>query len=227
MAFLRVVGKYLWALLRRWWALMSCAAFTIIGWYAAAHSKGNEWFGAVMWVAAALMFLVASFFAWKEQYDKAEETASLDIVWKPGEEPYWYPYTLPPDPTEWLHFRVCIVNTGSRAQVDDVEVWLENLWPRTLACVPCHLRLMNNVLPLQQPIERFSVSRDGYKFVDVMAQKKGVDRFWIWHTAAPNPETILAQRYTFTIFATSKNAKRAEHNFCLEKGEEWWEMKSI
>lgn len=52
---------------------MSCAVFTFLGWYATANNKGNTWIVSSMVVATVFMFIVASFLAWKEQYEKAAE----------------------------------------------------------------------------------------------------------------------------------------------------------
>ena len=68
---MRMVGLFLGALIRQWWPLMSCAVFTIIAYYAAAESKSNVWVIGATRTAAVVLFLVAAFFAWKEQYIKA------------------------------------------------------------------------------------------------------------------------------------------------------------
>jgi len=55
--------------LKRWWALLSCAVFTVIGVYAAATNKANSWVVSTTVVAAVAMFIVASYLTWKEEHD--------------------------------------------------------------------------------------------------------------------------------------------------------------
>jgi hypothetical protein len=59
---------YCKALWKRWWALMSCAVFTGIGIYAAWYGKSNSWIVWVSCITTVIMFLVASFLAWNEEY---------------------------------------------------------------------------------------------------------------------------------------------------------------
>src|SRR5438552_7779868 len=63
------VGLFLAALGRRWWALLSSAVFTMIGLYALITGKSNHWIVAVSIAVGVILFLFASFGAWKEQYD--------------------------------------------------------------------------------------------------------------------------------------------------------------
>ncbi len=60
------------ALYKHWWALMSCAAFTGIGIYASWSGKGSRWIVDASGVAAVILFVVAAFRAWKDEYLKAE-----------------------------------------------------------------------------------------------------------------------------------------------------------
>jgi hypothetical protein len=57
------------SLLKHWWALMSCAAFTILGVYVAASNKGNAWIVGGTTVLAAACFVVAAYQTWRDQYD--------------------------------------------------------------------------------------------------------------------------------------------------------------
>src|SRR5271165_1247175 len=59
---------FLKAIFEYWWALMSCAAFTLLGLYVLAAKKSNKWALSATFGAAGLMLLVASFLAWQEQY---------------------------------------------------------------------------------------------------------------------------------------------------------------
>ena len=60
---------FLAAMEKRWWALLSCAAFTLLALYALATNQNNHWLLVASIIAALICFLVASFGAWKEQYD--------------------------------------------------------------------------------------------------------------------------------------------------------------
>ncbi len=64
------------ALLKRWWALMSCAVFTLIGLYALVFDKSNKWTIVAILIAAGLLFLVAAFGAWKEEHKKVKDRDS-------------------------------------------------------------------------------------------------------------------------------------------------------
>jgi len=66
---MRSLGLFLAALGRRWWALLSSAVFTMIGLYALITGKSNHWIVAVSIAVGVILFLFASFGAWKEQYD--------------------------------------------------------------------------------------------------------------------------------------------------------------
>jgi hypothetical protein len=63
-----VIGLFIWALLKRWWALMGSAAFTLLGIWADLHGKSDTWLVKTSICAAVLSFLVASFLAWKEEH---------------------------------------------------------------------------------------------------------------------------------------------------------------
>jgi hypothetical protein len=57
-------------LLKRWWALLSCALFTVIGAYAAATNKANSWIVGATGVAAVVMLIVAAYLTWKAEHGK-------------------------------------------------------------------------------------------------------------------------------------------------------------
>lgn len=56
------------ALFKRWWELMSCAAFTILGVYCAATNKGNGWMVGGSAFLAAVFFLVAAYRTWRDEH---------------------------------------------------------------------------------------------------------------------------------------------------------------
>ena len=58
------------ALFRYWWALMSCAAFTVLAVYTAATNKGNVWVIGGSTFLATVFFGVAAYHAWLGEYDK-------------------------------------------------------------------------------------------------------------------------------------------------------------
>jgi hypothetical protein len=61
--FIQAVGKKLWALL-------SCAAFTILGAWAEYFSKNNLWIVKANFVLAGLFLLVGCFLAWSDEHRK-------------------------------------------------------------------------------------------------------------------------------------------------------------
>jgi hypothetical protein len=62
---LKLFGLSLW---KAWWALMSCAAFTILGLFIALENKGNSWTVGGIIVLAVTFFACAAFMAWREKY---------------------------------------------------------------------------------------------------------------------------------------------------------------
>jgi hypothetical protein len=61
--YLKAVGKH-------WWALMSCAAFTMLGLYIAHANKGNDWVVKGIFALAGGLLFVACFLAWRDEHDK-------------------------------------------------------------------------------------------------------------------------------------------------------------
>ena len=58
------------AMFRKLWALMSCAAFTGLGVYAAATNKGNSWVVDGSFVLAVVFFVLAAFLTWNDEHQK-------------------------------------------------------------------------------------------------------------------------------------------------------------
>jgi len=56
------------AFIKRWWALMSCAVFTILGLYCLITNKTNSWLIGASFVASAFLFVVAGFLAWNDEH---------------------------------------------------------------------------------------------------------------------------------------------------------------
>lgn len=61
------------AILKRWWAFMSCAVFTFIGLYSAYAGKSSHWVAVASSFAAIALFLVASYGAWHQEHKRAED----------------------------------------------------------------------------------------------------------------------------------------------------------
>lgn len=59
------------ALGRHWWALMSSAAFTLLGLYAAIRNEGNLWVVRSTYTFGAAFLLVAAYLAWRDEYVRA------------------------------------------------------------------------------------------------------------------------------------------------------------
>jgi hypothetical protein len=59
-------------LLKRWWALLSCAAFTGLGVYAAASNKGNVWIVSGSAILAVVFFVVAAYETWRDEHRSLE-----------------------------------------------------------------------------------------------------------------------------------------------------------
>jgi hypothetical protein len=69
-------------LFKHWWALLSCAAFTVLAVFAAESNQSNTW---TIWgttVLAGVFFIVAAFRTWKDEHEKAEkaETGSDSTI---------------------------------------------------------------------------------------------------------------------------------------------------
>jgi len=80
-----VVGVFLREFLREWWELMGCAAFTILGVYSAGAHKSNAWAVGGSAALAVLFLCVASFRAWKRQYDACGQLRKeLDAALRKG-----------------------------------------------------------------------------------------------------------------------------------------------
>jgi hypothetical protein len=61
---------YLKAVVKHWWALMSCALFTLLGLYIAYANKSNDWTVRGILGLAVLLLLVACFLAWRDEHRK-------------------------------------------------------------------------------------------------------------------------------------------------------------
>jgi hypothetical protein len=71
---------YIKAIGKHWWALMSCAAFTIFGLYVAWANKNNGWTVRGIFILAAILLFVACFLAW---VDERKKVILLEQLQKP------------------------------------------------------------------------------------------------------------------------------------------------
>jgi hypothetical protein len=170
------------------------------------------------------------FRAERDRADALQESMKpkLEILWKPGEETYVMPYPEgSSNPTR--HHRVCIKNTSTLNAVDDIVVTLDKLVPYVLNCVPCPLRLTNNILmePNVDPKkESFPLNAGGRQFIDVFEHNPGAPNFSIWHTVVPQiPTHVPAREYKLTIGVTARNAPAISKNFEIFKNGAVWDMR--
>lgn len=63
--------RFIRALLKHWWFVVSSAIFTGLGLYATALGRSGEWYVKAAFILAVIAFFIATYLAWKEQYDKA------------------------------------------------------------------------------------------------------------------------------------------------------------
>jgi hypothetical protein len=73
---MRSVQLFIREWFREWWALMGCAAFTFLGIYIAKTGQSNDWIVKASFVFGTVFFFVASYRAWKRQYEKTLELAA-------------------------------------------------------------------------------------------------------------------------------------------------------
>src|SRR5712672_587353 len=61
---------FFWRAIRKhWWPLMSCAAFTLLGFIALIASKSNRWIIYSTLGLAVLFFLWSAFLGWRDERD--------------------------------------------------------------------------------------------------------------------------------------------------------------
>lgn len=70
------LGGFVAALLAHWWALMSCAIFTLLGFWEAVLKKSRRWHTRATFYAAVFCLFLASFFAWNDEHNKVNSDAS-------------------------------------------------------------------------------------------------------------------------------------------------------
>jgi hypothetical protein len=65
---LRIFGAFLWAVIKYWWASMSCAVFTALGIYLTLAQKSNHWIVVANALLAVLFLVLATFLAWRDEH---------------------------------------------------------------------------------------------------------------------------------------------------------------
>jgi hypothetical protein len=70
---------YLRAVRQEWWQLLSCAGFTIVGFYAAANNKDNRWLVMAMGLLAAFFLVWATYKAWLKTYTALQEQLEKNV----------------------------------------------------------------------------------------------------------------------------------------------------
>jgi hypothetical protein len=73
---------YIKAIGKHWWALMSCAVFTILGLYVAYANKSNHWMVRSIFGASLALLFVASIQAWCDEHKRANSLASELMVFR-------------------------------------------------------------------------------------------------------------------------------------------------
>jgi hypothetical protein len=61
---------FITGLLKRWFALLSCAAFTVVSVYTAAENFGNGWVVGSSAILAIIFFVVAAYQTWNDEHEK-------------------------------------------------------------------------------------------------------------------------------------------------------------
>jgi hypothetical protein len=63
------IRVFVTGLLKHWWALMSCATFTLLSIYVAESSRSNSWIVTASGVLAVMFFVVAAYRTWSDEHE--------------------------------------------------------------------------------------------------------------------------------------------------------------
>jgi len=153
------------------------------------------------------------------------KTGRLEVTWNPMEKPYrWWDETQNPPA---LYFRLLVRNV-SGSTVNGVKVELSELAPRKLECVPCPIRLMNNILPGNTAVHSFSLNPGDKNFIDLMLQSRSLDCFWILHAVEGYDEVSVPRLpYTMTIRVSATDLPEIVRRYQLFEDGELWNMKEL
>lgn len=149
----------------------------------------------------------------------------LELTWNPEEEPYrWWDES---QSVPVLYFRLRVKNI-SGVTVNGIKVELSELAPRgALACVPCPIRLMNNILPANEPVHHFSLNPGDKNFIDLMLQSRALDCFWILHAVKNYKVEVPKQAYRMTIRISAIDVPEILRKYELVKDGELWNLREI
>ena len=84
--------RFVWAFIKKWWALMSCAAFTALGLISALATNGSKWTIAGTVGMAGVFGVFGAFQLWNEQHgraDKAEQELQKHLASPPVTSKEW------------------------------------------------------------------------------------------------------------------------------------------
>jgi hypothetical protein len=153
------------------------------------------------------------------------KTKQLELTWNPEEEPYrWWDMGQKPAPA--LYFRLRVKNI-SGATINGIKVELSELIPRELICVPCPIRLMNNILPRDVPEREFSLNPGDKCFIDLMLQSRSMDTFWILHTVQGISEAVPKKPYRMVIRISAINVPEIVRRYELIEDGEMWRLQEV
>ena len=110
----------------------------------------------------------------------------------------------------------------------DVNVKLDKLTPRTLDCVPCDLKLMNDNPDSGSPhIKKFPLAPHDKQFIDLLLQRPNGREFWILHTIPKQKQAVPAMGYRMVVKATAANSSPTYRTLELIKNGPEWSMKAV
>jgi hypothetical protein len=151
----------------------------------------------------------------------------LAITWESEQKPFHHEFKLTEGGPDNILFRVKIHNNSLDTSACGVQVYMEDLEPPHLSCVPTCMKLMNdNETPSK---DRFDLAPDQYRFVDVIQHNRpNSECFLIWHITRGISLAVPSQPYRFTIKAYAENTPSASQRFEIYKdGRVEWKMRAI
>lgn len=202
LTFITEIRVFLKSILFRWWALMSCAIWTLTAIYGEKFNKTNEWYVRTSFWLGVSVLCLAAFLAWREQYRRAQQLTArrLKIVG-----------VTPPQNNQYntevsgLEYRIEIINESETSSVYDAEVKLVRIEPD----VP-ELRLP---VPLEQMHDRgtprknsFNLNPQDHKYIDLALTRTDLTGICICHTVPGVQAVIPRGAYVLTVSATGDNA---------------------
>jgi hypothetical protein len=110
--------RYLRILLHQYWGLMSCAAFTVLTVIVMVFKKSNSWTLGATTVLAGALILVASYFAWRDQYINNEAADGVGVLCLENLEVVLFKSETQPSGT----IRVGIVLRNLKARLIDSKI---------------------------------------------------------------------------------------------------------